>query len=168
MENWVSLARFPGKSPCGWVYFVLKPCRSKLKGLKVFLRGEIWGWDSPSFSSVFSGVYSLRVLLFLRQGGPNSLPLSPHWLCSPVSPRELLALGEIKSPRLGLQRGEVGGEIRSGDFQAAREGRACKEKPGWEEPGGFCGKSSRGRAFPCGGFPARSLHWCPLAEGRAI
>lgn len=115
VTSWLGLFRF-------------EALQKQIKRLKSVSAWGDLGLGLPKFNSVFSGVYSLRVLLFLHQGGPNSLSLSPHWLCSPVSPRELLALGEIKSPRLGLQRGEVGGEIRSGDFQAAREGRACKEK----------------------------------------
>lgn len=149
MENRVSPACFPGKSPRGWVwfFFILEPCRSKLKDFKAFLLGDIGVGIPPHFNSVFS-----RVLFAVGFALPpwRRMKFSPRRLCCRCT-RGIAGVGRDQKARLGLQRGEVGGVIRSGASQAAREGRAQKEKSnrGGKSRADFVGKAepSLGEVF---------------------
>lgn len=134
-------------------FFILEPCKIKLKDFKAFLLGDIGVGIPPDFNSVFSGV--LFAVGFALPPSRRT-KFSPRQLCCCFT-RGIAGVGRDQKARLGLQRGEVGGVIRSGASQAAREGRAQKEKSnrGGKSRAHFVGKAepSHGEVFQHGASP---------------
>lgn len=149
----------------------------------MLLLSEICVWYLSS--SWAKGKYSFRLLLVficcmfcnccafsikMSQGSWEwtNLSLSPITLL-PCFNQEIIGFERDQKAKLELQRKKVGGKIRSGDLQAARVSNVWKEVwvrrarrtfvARWESS---CTVSIR--SFPCGSFPAWSLHSCPLAE----
>lgn len=150
MENWVSPARFPWKSPRGCFFLILEPCRNKLKYLKAFLLGDIGVGIPPDFNSVFSRVDLLRVLLFFHSRRTK------FSLCVCVLGDFAAAFHpgncwERSKGQAGTSKGPSGRRDKERSLSGARG--AWEGNPGGKGRADLVGKQ-RGQSLSLGSFPS--------------